>query len=246
MTAESRLEASRIFTVNNSQVAAGFRTREEEVLAGGPLRVEFFVESDASTPLYLAVGTDRARLRPADFFFSATTDKREINLKDPAAGIADLGGLGSVVEIKRGAPHRQTILVNEFLGLEDLAVALRPGEVDRLQLRCQRSLQLAASIEEESKVDWQRQVVSVTLAIGVKRDDVSLKSLIAGLAARLNANRDATVSAERELAVAELVALRSPLALPYLRSLSDHPDPAVQMYVTRGMALMTKETDSDV
>ncbi len=95
-------------------------------------------------------------------------------------------------------------------------------------------------------MDWQRQVVSVTLAIGVKRNDVSLKSLIAGLAARLNANRDATVSAERELAVAELVALRSPLALPYLRSLSDHPDPAVQMYVTRGMALMTKETDSDV
>lgn len=244
MTAESRLEASRIFSIDNSQLAAGFRAHEEEVLAGGPLRVEFFVESDASTPVYLAVGTDRARLRPADFFFSATINKREINLKDPAAGIADLGGLGSVVEIKQGVPHRQTILVNEFLGLEDLALAVRPGEVDVLQLGCQRSLQLAASIEEES-VSWQRQVVNVTLAIGVKRDDVSLKSLIAGLDTRINANRGAPVSADRELAVAELVALRSPLALPYLRSLSDHPDPAVQMYVTRGMALMTKETDSN-
>ncbi len=243
MIAESCLEASSVFAVNNLKVTAGFRTREVEVLAGGPLKVEFFVENDNAKPLYLPVRGDRARLRQADFSFTATIEGREINLEDPAAEIMDLGGLGSVAKIESGAPYHQVLLVNEFVRLENLVVVLSPGEVVMLRLRCQRSLSLAESMEQGLRSRAEGGVVNVTLAMRVKRDDASLEALIARLAAEIHANRTGAVSAERELAIAELVALRNPLALPHVRSLSEHPDPVVKMYVERSVALLNLDKE---
>lgn len=243
MTAEACLEASSVFAVNNFKVTAGFRTREVEVLAGGPLKVEFFVENDNAKPLYLPVRGDRARLRQANFSFTATIAGREVNLEDPAAEIMDLGGLGSVAKIETGAPFHQTLLVNEFVRLENLVVVLSPGEVVMLHLQCQRPLPVALSMEQGPRGHAKPPVVNVMLAMRVKHDAAALEALIARLAVEIDANRTGPVSAKRELAIAELVALRSPMAAPYLRSLSDHPDPVVRMYVERAGVLANLNKD---
>jgi hypothetical protein len=240
-SSELCLEASSEFAVNDLKVTAGFRIGEAEVLAGGPLKVEFFAESDSAVPLYLSVRGDRARLRQACFFFSATVEGKEVNLDDPAAAIPDLGGLGTAVKIERNAPYRRMLLVNEYVRLENLVAALTPGEVIGLRLRCQRSLPLADRLEQALTGRAEGRVADVTLALRVRRDDAALESLIARLAAEIDANRTGAVSAARELAIAELAALRQPAAVPYLRMLEDHPDPVVQMYVQRALVMLNQD-----
>jgi len=237
-SSELCLEASSDFAVNNLKVTAGFRTHDAEVLAGGPLKVEFFVENDNAAPLYLSVRGDRARLRQANFSFAAAVEGKEVNLDDPAAKTMDLGGLGTAAKIETGAPYRRMLLVNEFVRLEKLVAALTSGEVVMLRLRCQSPLQLAGSIEQVFKSRAEGRVADVALTIHVRRDDAALEALIARLAAEIDANRTGAVSAERELAIAELGALRHPAAVPYLQNLSNHPDPVVQIYAQRTLAIM--------
>jgi len=234
-------EASVILKAKNLQVRAGFRASTPETLAGGPIEIEFFVESLSGEPLYLAVGGDRARLRPAFFSFTAELEGAEIELDDPAAKIPERGGPATVIQVKTGAPNRYAILVNEFVRLEKVSAALKPGEVRELRIRCQRPLPLALSNEQAFQFSRDTSRVDVTLVIHVRRDDAALETLIARLAAEVRGDQIGAV--EREQAIKTLVALRHPVALPYLQMFRDHPDPAVRMYVQ--WALMQKDKDDE-
>jgi hypothetical protein len=238
---ETQLEASTEFARRSIKVRAGFRTGEAEVLAGGILEVEFFVEHKGGKAFYLAVGGSRLKLRPAFFDFSATLEGAEAEMDDPAAKIPDLGGPVGTIPVEPSTSYRQMILVNEFVRLERLNAFLAEGETAVLRLRCQRSLPLADAPEKALKLGPGSPKVEAELIIKVRRDDAALELLIKRLANQVLDDRSAIASAEREAAIAKLSALRSPLAVPYLRTLRDHPDTAVQMYAQRALALLNQD-----
>jgi hypothetical protein len=239
------LEAARRFEAGDLQVLAGFRAVAAEFLSGGAVEVEFFVENTGGTPFYLAVGGDRARLRPSFFSFAATLEVEgaEVLLDDPAARIIDRGGPVTRIQVKTNAPYRKTLLVNEFVRLEKTIAALFPGQAGVLRLRCQRSLPMASVPEQAFKMDSDAPVVEAALVFHVRRDDTALEALSARLATEVRANQTVTVSAEREQTIAKLAALRNPVAVQYLQALSDHPDPVVKMYVVRTVALLNLNKD---
>ncbi len=100
-----------------------------------------------------------------------------------------------------------------------------------------------ASVPEQAFQMGDAPVVDMVLVVQVRRDDTMVEALVARLAAEVRANQTANVSAEREQTVAKLASLRNPMAIKYLRSLSDHPDPVVKMYVERALALLNQEKD---
>jgi hypothetical protein len=214
-------------------VVAGFRITESNGLAGGPVEVESFVEYSGNRPIYLAVFSDRAKERLADVSFSAALEGTDVSFDDPASSLPDLGGPATAVELRPEQPLRQLVLVNDFLTLERAATALKPGGSASLVLTCQRRLAMGDDAEEAmSKRD--APVAKVTLTIDLRRDDRTLEALIARLAADLREGRDPLI-ASRERTLAQLVALRSPLALPHLESLEDHPDPLIRNRVAKAL-----------
>lgn len=229
-----KLKASSTFETQDLQVRAGFHTHDFEVIAGGPLEVEFLVENTGRLPLNLAVGGDRAQLRPSFFSFQATVDETEVDLQDPSAA-PNLGGPATVIEVKTNAPYRQTVLVNEFVTLENIRTALKPGEVKVLRIRCQRPIPLAVDKQQAFQTGANAQMVNVVLVVHVRRDDTALEALMAHLTAEIRADWTITASAKREQAISQLVALRDRATIPYLKTLIEHPDPAVRMRVQRAL-----------
>jgi hypothetical protein len=124
---------------------AGFRVMPGALLAGGPVELEFFVDTLGALPLYLAVGGDRARQRPGQFSFDARFDGHE--LSDPMAALADAGGPIGVIEVSCTSPWRQRLMLNQFVGLEDTLQRLQPGAAGRLDLSCRRHMVLGATDE---------------------------------------------------------------------------------------------------
>ncbi len=235
------LEAAMIFEAKDIQVRAGFRAHDPEVLAGGPLEVEFFVENTGATPFYLAVGTDRTRLRPAFFSFTARLDGADVKMDDPASGIMERGGPAGVARIETGASYSQALLVNEFVRLEKVSAVMQPGEVGTLHIHCRRPLPLANSEQQAFQLGNNVPGVDVTLAVRVRRDDAALDALIARLAEAVRADWSATPEPRRIQGISQLAALRTPVALPYLQALVNHPDPEVRLRVQRALARFNQQ-----
>ena len=243
-TSEShrQLESCAEFRSEEIAIVACFRALNSEVVAGGLVEVEFLVTNKSTAAFFLARGRSRTKLRPAFFSFTAhlMVDGREVPLDDPTVKITERGGPATQIRIAANATHRETLLVNEFVCLERATSALRPAQVGVLKLVCERPLPLATRPREALQIKDAAMLKS-GLVIEVRRDDAALEALIGRLARDVDASRTATVSAQREQAVSELAALRSPKALPYLQVLADHPDPVVQLYVARALKLMNQE-----
>jgi hypothetical protein len=202
-----------------TRLRAGFRFVPGELLAGGPVELEFFVDNAGASPLRLAVSGDRMRHRPGQFAFAATFDGD--SLVDPMAALPDAGGPMGIVEVSSASPWRQRLLLNQFVSLEDTLPRLQPGATGRLDLCCRRSFLLDATAASALPADASPALV-VNLAIDLRRDDNALAALAAGLLDAIA--RGATPA--REPSIERLLAMRS-AARAQIDALTRHPDPSV-------------------
>jgi len=230
---------------NDIKVRAGLRIINSEVYAGGPILIEFSIENRGQTPYYLAFGGDRVKLRPTYFDFSASLEGADMKLVDPAAGTPELGGIGGTTEVKPGEPYYQTIILNQFLSLEEVRKVLKEGEAGVLQIRCKRALAIATTSMQALQMVTDIPVVEEVLRVKVSRNDAALNTLMTQLADELKNDWASTPTSpvNQERAITQLTALRIPVAVPYLQSLVEHPDPGIQMRVQRALAMITRQDD---
>lgn len=201
------------------RVRAGFRVVTGELLAGGPVELEFVVESLGMRPLRLAVSGDRMRQRPGQFSFAATFEGSP--LEDPMAIVPYMGGPEGVVQVSTDSPWHQPLVLNEFIRLEHTLERLAQGATGRLDLVCQRPLALVAT-NAAALSNGAVPVVTISLAFNLRRDDAALVAL----AARLFDEVMQGPLALRERPLALLLSMRS-AAHAQNDGLTRHPDPSV-------------------
>lgn len=219
------------FVDGSLRVRAGFRRPATEVIAGGPLELQFVVE--ASQPMVVAVAGDRVRVRPDFFHFAASLDRVEI--EDPfSPSTAWLGGPGGVVPVRPGAPWTQWLIVNQYLRLERTVEVLAPGSVGRLQLRAGRPIPLTTKDAEAYRREGVPQI-DVRGTIPVKRDDARLAAIVKEF---VNDIRHGPRE-QRERPLSLVLTLRAPVAVEIWKSLVDHPDPTVGERVRQALVLAT-------
>ncbi|MGF6756247.1 hypothetical protein [Paraburkholderia sp. GAS42] len=216
--------------VNDIRVHAGFRVVTEDLLAGGPIELEFFAESWGSTALQLAVSGDRMTQRPGQFRFAALFEGTQ--LKDPMARMPVLGGPVGVVQVTPERAWCQTLILNQFVRLEDTIGQLEHGAAGRLDLACHRPLVPAATEAEALSTDGAR-IVAVDLAVALRRDDAALTALATGLFGEVMQNP----AASRERPLALLLAMRSG-ARDQIDALARHPETAVAERAQRVLATL--------
>lgn len=210
---------------------AGFRVVTTELLAGGPVELEFFVESIGASPLHLAVGGDRMRQRPGQFTFAATFEGSP--LADPLAATPDMGGPVGVVQVRPGEPWRQPLILNQFIRLEDTRARLEQGATGQLALACKRPLALAADEAHALSQDKGGPVVAVDLAFDLRRDDAALEAL----AARFLDEVMHGPPASRDRPLSLLLSMRSG-ARAEIGELTGHTDPNVSNRARQVLALL--------
>jgi hypothetical protein len=201
------------------RVRAGFRIVDGELLAGGPVELEFFVESVGERPLQLAVSGDRMRQRPGQFDFVAIFEGSP--LEDPMAAMAYMGGPVGVVQVSAGNPWHQPLVLNQFVCLDETPGRLAPGARGRLDLSCRRPLALAAT-ESAALSPHEAPDAAIDLAFYLRRDD---EALIA-LAERLVQEVMQGPLASRERPLALLLSMRA-AAHAQIEALTRHHDPSV-------------------
>lgn len=199
---------------------AGFRVVTTELLAGGPVELEFFVESVGARPLHLAVSGDRMRQRLGQFTFAAIFEGSP--LVDPMADAPYMGGPIGVVQVSPGEPWRQPLILNQFIRLEDTPARLEQGAAGQLALACRRPLALAADEAHALSQDEGGPVVAVNLSFDLRRDDAALEAL----AARFLDEVMHGPPASRERPLSLLLSMRSG-ARAQIGELTGHPDPNV-------------------
>ena len=150
---------------------ASFRVVTRELLAGGPVELEFSLANLKAAPFQITVSGDRARSRPGQFSFTALFEDKP--LEDPVARMPYLGGPAGVVEVVIDKPWRQPLLLNEFVRLEHTVEQLEPGATGKLALTCHRPIDLLHGGEES--------ILTVNLAFYLQRDDTALAALVSGL-----------------------------------------------------------------
>jgi hypothetical protein len=157
---------------------------------------------------------------------------------DPAASVPSMGGPVTTVEIEAGSTYRHELLINEFATLERLPSAMADKEIGTMRITCQRSLAVTSDAQAVAEALSGAPMVTESLTLRVRRDDVALQALIARLATTVSDDRSAKPSLERTRAISQLASLRLPAARPYLERLADHPDPEVKMRVQRALLAM--------
>ncbi len=191
---------------------ASFRVVTSDLLAGGPVELEFLLENLKTTPFQITVSGDRARSRPGQFSFAASFEG--IVLEDPAVGMPYLGGPAGIVEVSIDKPWRQPLLLNEFLRLERTVEQLKPGAVGRLDLTCHRPIDLLSGGEES--------ILTINLAFLLRRDDAALAALVSDLYHKIMQGPPSL----RERSITLLLSLRS-AAHDQIEALSRHADAAI-------------------
>ena len=178
-------------------------------VAAGACWVELTVQA-GERPLYLAVGSDRIRRRPAHITMQASIGG--VDLVDPAGGAGGVGGgdgPSGPVPVEPGTPYRIRLLVNQFLALEQILDILQPGEEQPFRLALQRPLRLARTpVEALSLSD--APVLTLRRTVPIRRDDDALESEIAEVVAEIRRHSTESTSNALENALATLVAYRLP------------------------------------
>jgi len=237
---EVQLEATTSIEAASVQVLAGFRTPAAEVLAGGPLDIEFFIENRGQTTLYFALGTSRACLRPAFHTLTARLGRSGRPLDDPHADARELGGPMGIRPLGPGEAFAQMLIGGQFICLEHLKDIVAQGEMQLVSVRCQRPLPAASDGAAALQLSPYTPIVDATLRIHVRRDDHALAHCIAALAEQARSKHPLPPAPEWEHAVATLCALRVPEARPHLQALLGHPDPATRTMAAQALATLER------
>jgi hypothetical protein len=220
----------------------GFRVTNEAVYAGGPLVLSFVVENIGTEDFFLAAGGSRATHRPDFFAFEAVLRDLDLPLGDPLHKAPDLGGPVGSVRIAPGESTNQTLFLNQFLSLERVHDALKPGESALLTVVARHPFPLARTAEEALQIQPNAYNVESTLDIFLVRDDQRLEELIEALSNTIRMSWTPHYSAELDLALGQLASLRIPLALPHLRSLQQHPNGSIRTRARRALDDIEKGT----
>jgi len=195
------------------------------VLAGGPVELAVTIELLEGGPAGLVVSGDRARGRSEDFAFTGALGEPPLRLDAPLAGVPSVGGVMTSLAIAPSEPVELWAVVNQYLSLERARGVLGEGQRAELTLECRRRVVLSPGNPAPPRLDgavW----ASVTLGLTVERHDAVLASLLRRIAEDLLGASPPT-PVERERALTALTAIRDPIAGEALRSLAEHPDPAV-------------------
>jgi hypothetical protein len=211
---------------------AGFRVVTSELIAGGPIELEFFVENLRSFPFRLAVSGDRMRQRPGQFSFSATFESSPLG--DPMEVVPYKGGPVGVVQVATDIPWHQLIVLNQFICLEDTLRHLVQGGSGRIDLVCHRQLSLAATdaaaLSHNEALD-----VAVNLSFDIHRDDEALEELAASLFNEVMTGPLAL----RERPLTLLLSMRK-AAHAKIDALTRHPDESVARRALQAMSSFCK------
>jgi len=214
---------------NGIRVRAGFRVVTGELLAGGPIELEFFVESRGAFPLRIVVSGDRMRQRPGQFSFAAMFDG--LPLEDPMAIAPYMGGPQGDAQVSPDSPWHQPLLLNQFVRLEHTQERLARGGPGRLDLACRRPLALGAVNSAFLSEDG-AEVLAVDLAFDLRRDDPALAALVARLFDEIMQGPPSV----RERPLAQLISMRS-AARAQIEALTRHPDPSVAERARQALAI---------
>jgi hypothetical protein len=206
-------------TAGSVSVRAGFRIITASPLAGGPVELEFFIESLGSSPLHVAAGVSRAAQRPDLVEVVATFEG--VLLDDPWRELPESGGPEMVLQVAAGSPLRQPLLLNDFVRLEETVMRVADGEEGRLDVTCRRPLPLADS-EAATLMTTDAPMVAADLVCTLRRDDAALAALATALVREVMQGAPEL----RERPLAHLLSMRG-AAREEIVALLAHPDPAV-------------------
>lgn len=212
-------EAALNLVADEIRVRAGFRVTTSEPLAGGPVEMEFFVESTGPCPLQLAVNGDLMRQRPGQICFTATFEG--LPLADPMRLTPYMGGPAGIVQVSTVSPWHQPLILNQFLDLEHTPERLMLGAAGRLNLECRRPLPLVGTVAAALSKDVST-ILVVNLAFDLRRDDAALAALAASLFDEVMQGPPAL----RERPLALLLSLRG-VARNQIEALTRHADLSV-------------------
>ena len=217
-------DGSRVeLTDGTGSVRANLEVATDRLVAAGACWVVLTVEADDG-PVYLAVGSDRIRRRPAFTTLRGTIGG--VDLVDPA-GAAGGDGPSGPIPVEPGIPYQARLLVNQFLALEQIPGILQPGEQQQLELTLQRPLPLAR-MPAQALALHDAPELTLRVAVPVRRDDDALSSEIAEVADEIRRHSTQATSNALENALATLVAYRLPQSQAALAGLVDHPNPLVR------------------
>jgi hypothetical protein len=140
------------------------RVEEVPVLAGGPMVAVWTLHGP---PADVALGGSRTLNRTTGFSFAGTAEGLDVPLTDPAADVVDLGGPMGARPLPE-AGLTVSLLVNQYLTVENLRPALPPGGSGVLALRCRWDLVAGAEPVP----------LELTLRVPVRRDDDALADVV--------------------------------------------------------------------
>ncbi len=223
------------------EARATFRLTEPHALAGGPIAIELTVEALGASTIHLMVSGDRSRGRAAGFTFEASFEG--VTLTDPVGDLPYLGGPATFLAVPPGTPYRRTLILNDFVRLEDLHEVVHPGDSTELHVVCRASIQLAAD-EKAAKANdlLDPFLVDVSLKLDVRRDDVALVALVDRLVDEVFHGEPGI----RERALERVTSLRTRIAVERWRALAAHPDASVAARVAPALHFASRERAGQV
>jgi hypothetical protein len=218
-------------TADDIRIHTGFRVTLGEILAGGPVEMEFFVENSGKNPLQLQVSGDRMRQRPGQFKFAAAFEGSL--LPDPMATFPYMGGPTTVVQVTNYNPWLQPLVLNQFVKLEQTIERLPDGATGRINLECRRPLPLLAMVAD-ALLDKGSSVLIVNLTFDLRRDDKALERLLVNLLNEVM--HGPQVLRERRLAL--LLSMRK-TAHTQINELARHSDASVAIRARQVLSTFT-------
>jgi hypothetical protein len=218
---DPQTESAGVLARDGVNLGIAFNLTSRELYAAGPLVLELTVTNRARTPILYLTGT--ANIRPAYLRFSAELQPPGLVLRDPYPKTPlEPGGVFASISLQPGQSHRQTVVVNQFVTLEDTRGAIPNGQSARLQVRWQHFVAASTTEQYPSKPE----AVDGSLQVTLVRDDEKLRATLDAVADTLL--RDSGAAARdpvgRRDAIAKLASVRIPEVIPHLRKLADFPD----------------------
>ena len=200
--------------------------QQAEYVAGAPIEVEVTVSNRSSHPAFYVIGD--AGPRVAYMEFSATLLPIGQKLRDPFPGTPlEPGGMTSSIQVAPGQSHVRSVLLNQYVALEDVRTMIAPGRSARLSVAWRCYMVVTRSFPEPLP---DAVPLSGSFHTGLTRDDAALRQIVESLAGRLTNdwNLSSSDPVGRRQSLAALTSLRIPETIPYLKALLEHPDAEVR------------------
>jgi hypothetical protein len=221
ITVALRTESSAVLERGGATIRVTFRLKNRELHAAGPMELESTVANETPARIFYLAGS--VGMRPAYMKFSAELHPPGLVLRDPYPDTAlEPKGLFASISLQPGQIDRGTVILNQFVTLEDTREAIPDGQCARLHVRWWYFIAASSTEEYPSKIEPVEGDFQVTLV----RNDDKMRDCIDAIAAKLmnDSNAIPVDAVGRRDAIVKLTSLRIPEVIPHLRRLADFPD----------------------